>query len=134
MEVVVLATSAGVVVRGLGGSSCSHTCSTWYTVRSRACPVDVQGHREEFVNPGSQPSVVVHVSKVNLTNSNPFGVVVVLGVFGPTGLVLATIVELEVIGSWVFGDGSRSRHRASRYLATTGVFDDPTRQHGPGQS
>ena len=59
-------------------------------------------------NPGSQLSVVVHVSKVNLTNSDPFGVVVVLGVFGPTGLVLATIVELEVIGSRVFGDGSRS--------------------------
>ena len=56
VEVVVLATSAVVVVRGLGGSSCSRTCSTWYTVRSRACPVDVQGHREELVE--SKVSVV----------------------------------------------------------------------------
>ena len=60
--------------------------------------------------------------------------VVVLGVFGPAGLVLATIVELEVIGSRVFGDGSRSRHRASRNLATTGVFDDLVRRHGLGKS
>ena len=88
----------------------------------------------DLSNPGSQSSVVVHVSKVNLTNSNPFGVVVVLGVLEPAGLVLATIVELEVIGSWVFGNGSHSRHRASRYLATAGVFDDQARRHGPGQS
>ncbi|EMS63865.1 hypothetical protein TRIUR3_19996 [Triticum urartu] len=38
-------------------------------------------------------------------------------VFGFAGLVLATVVELEDFGSWVFGDGSRSRHQASRYLA-----------------
>ena len=42
-------TSAAVVVQGFGGSSCSRTCSVWYTVRSRACPIDVQGHREELV-------------------------------------------------------------------------------------
>ena len=33
VEVVVLAM---VVVRGLGGSSCSRTCLSWYTVRRRS--------------------------------------------------------------------------------------------------
>ena len=32
-------------------------------------------------------------------------------VFGLADLVLATVVELEVFGSWVFGDGSRTRVR-----------------------
>ena len=30
-------------------------------------------------------------------------------VFGLADLVLATVVELEVFGSWVFGDGRRTR-------------------------
>ena len=56
----------------------------------------------------------------------------VLGVFGLAGLVLVTVVELEVFGSWVFGDGSRSRHRALRYLAFLAIPKTKVEVHDVG--